>query len=156
MNRIHPTPKENAQGENKMTLTCITWNLRGWGGRQDNIKRKMSKIKSEIEGYDIIILTETHLSKEENEIKQFEKYLQEYRLHHVHDKYKSSGRKGVTIGIKKNLIDEKDITITSDKGTEDEGRWIRAEIKTILNKPLCIWGIYAPTIAKDRRSWLKK
>ena len=40
------------------------------GGRQDKIKKKMRKIKSEIEGYDIIILTETHLSKEEEEIKK--------------------------------------------------------------------------------------
>ena len=45
MNRIHPTPKENAQGENKMTLTCITWNLRGWGGKTRQYKEKNEQNK---------------------------------------------------------------------------------------------------------------
>ena len=76
----------------------MTWNVRGWGGRQDNINGKMNKIKGEIERFDIIILAETHLSREDTEIKKFGKYLQEYNVYHVHDKSNASGRKGVTIG----------------------------------------------------------
>ena len=81
------------------------------GGRQDKTKKKMKKIKSEIEGYDIIILTETHISKEEEEINKMEKLLQEYNLFHVHDKENASGRKGVTIGIKKNRTEIENIEI---------------------------------------------
>ena len=53
----------------------------------------MKKIKSEIEGYDVFILTETHLSKEEEEINKMEKHLQEYNLFHIHDKDNAIGRK---------------------------------------------------------------
>ena len=41
------------------------------GGKQDNTHNKMRKVKSEIEGNDIIILTETHLDKSDNEIKKW-------------------------------------------------------------------------------------
>ena len=42
----------------------MSWNIRGWGGRQDKTKKKMKEIKSEIKGYDVFILTKTNLSKE--------------------------------------------------------------------------------------------
>ena len=48
-----------------MVWKCMSWNIRGGGGRQDKTKKRMRKIKSEIEGYDVIIITETHLRKEE-------------------------------------------------------------------------------------------
>ena len=32
---------------------------------------------------------------------------------------------------------------------------MRIKIDKVLDKPLTIWGIYAPTNAKDRRTWLK-
>ena len=115
----------------------------------------MGKIRSEKESFDIIILTETHLSKEIGEIQKMEKYLQVFTLQHVHDRSNASGRKGVTIGIRKNIINTEDIVINTDEGQTDEGRWIRVEIKNLLDKPLCIWGIYAPTLAKDRKKWLK-
>ena len=79
----------------------IVWNIRGWGGKQDSVKKKMRKVKSEIEGYDIVILTETHLDRKEEEISKMGKYLQEYNVYNVHDKDRASTRKGVTICIKK-------------------------------------------------------
>ena len=45
-----------------------------------------------------------------------EKHLQEYNLFHVHDKENASGRKGVTIGIKKNRIKIENIEIKTDQG----------------------------------------
>ena len=111
----------------------------------------MKKIKSEIEGYDIIILTETNLSKEEEEINKMGKHLQEYNLFHVHDKENASERKGVTIGIKKNRIEIENIEIKTDQGKEEDGRWIRVTLNKILDKPLNVWGIYAPTNAKNRK-----
>ena len=95
-----------------MVWKCMIWNIRGWGGRQDKTK----KIKSEIEGYDVIILTETHLSKDEEEINKMEKHLQEYNLFHIHDKENANGRKGVTIGIKINRIEIENIEIKTDQG----------------------------------------
>ena len=139
-----------------MVWKCMSWNIRGWGGRQDKTKKKMKKIKSEIEGYDVIILTETHLSKEEEEINKMEKHLQEYNLFHIHDKENASGRKGVTIGIKKNRIEIENIEIKTDQGEEEEGRWIRVTLNKMLDKPLNIWGIYAPTNAKNRKKWLRE
>ena len=75
----------------------------------------MKKIKSEIEGYDVFILTETHLSKEEEGKNKMEKHLQEYNIFHIHDKENSSGRKGVTIRIKKNRIEMENIEIKQTK-----------------------------------------
>ena len=89
MNRYNYQKNQNAEQE-YMVWKCTSWNIRGWGGIQDKTKKKMKKIKSEIEGYDIIILTETHLSKEEEEINKMEKHLQEYNLFHVHDKENAS------------------------------------------------------------------
>ena len=99
-------------------------------------------------------MTETHLSKKEEEIRKFGKYLQEYTLHHVHDKHKASRRKGVTIGIKKNIVGEVDVKFTPDEGLEDEGRWIKMELSNVLDKTVSIMGIYAPTKAQERIKWL--
>jgi len=155
MNRIHPQHIPNNEQDN-IVLNCISWNVRGWGGRQDKIKKKMRKIKGEIEGYDIIILTETHLSKDEEEITKMEKNLQEYNMYHVHDKINASGRKGVSICLKKNTINIEEVEITSDEGNDDEGRWIQIKLNKILDKPINIWGIYAPTEAKTGKKWMKK
>ena len=66
---------QNAEQE-YMVWKCMSCNIRGWGGRQDKTKKKIKKIKSEIERYDVIILTETHLSKGEEETNKMEKHLQ--------------------------------------------------------------------------------
>jgi len=71
--RNNPDNADTNRRKENVTLRCICWNIRGWGGKQDRIKRKMSKIKSEIESFDITILTETHLSKEIGEIQKMEK-----------------------------------------------------------------------------------
>ena len=59
-----------------MVWKCMIWNIQGWGGTQDKINKRMRKkikrIKSEIEGYGVIILIETHLSKEEEKINKME------------------------------------------------------------------------------------
>ena len=78
----------------KVFLRFITWSVRGWGSWHYNIKQKMSKVKSELEGYNIVILVETHLSWEIDDIEKFEKYMEEFNLHHVHDKHRTGGRKG--------------------------------------------------------------
>ena len=94
----------------------IVWNIRGWGGKQDGIKKKMKKIKSKIEGHDIVILTETHLDTDEEEIRKIEKYLQEYNIFNTHDKHKPASRNGVTICIKKIIMEIENIEIRTDKG----------------------------------------
>ena len=63
MNRYNFQKNQNAEQE-YIVWKCMSWNILGWGGRQDKIRKKMKKIKSEIERYNVIILTETHLSKE--------------------------------------------------------------------------------------------
>ena len=56
---------ENQNAEQKYIVwKCMSWDIRGWRGKKDKTKKKIRKIKSKIEGYDVIILTETHLSKE--------------------------------------------------------------------------------------------
>ena len=154
MNRTKMLTNDKKKEEN-IILKCMCWNVRGWRGKQDKEKRKMSKIKSEIEGYDVIILTETHLSKEEKEIEKMEKYLEEHRLQHVHAKIKPNERKGVTVGIKKKLLSAEEVKIETDEGLEDEGRWIKIKINKLLDQPLTIWGIYSPAKLKERKAWLK-
>ena len=118
------------------------------GGKQDGVKKKMKKRKSEIEGYDIVILTETHLDRDEKEIEKMGKYLQEYNTYNVHDKHKPAARNGVTICVKKKITEIENIEIKTDEGEKEEGRWIRVRIKKALDKVINIWGIYAPTNAK--------
>ena len=72
LNRCIFQKNQNAEQE-YMVWKCMSWNIRGWGDGQDKTKKKMKIIKSEIEIYDVIILTETHLSKEEEEINKMEK-----------------------------------------------------------------------------------
>ena len=71
MNRTKTLTNDKKKEEN-VILKCMCWNVRGWRGKQDKEKRKMNKIKSEIEGCDTITLTETHLSKEGKEIAKME------------------------------------------------------------------------------------
>ena len=156
MHRTHPPDIQTiADPSKRIILNCITWNIRGWGGQQDNTKRKMGKIKGELEGYDIIVLTETHLSREKEEVDKFEKHLQDYNMHHVHDKTNSSGRKGVSIGIRKATINDNKVTFLLDEGEDDEGRWLRVTLTNVLDKPINIWGIYAPTNATERKKWMQ-
>ena len=46
----------------------------------------MGKIENEIQHYDIVILTETHLVDNEEDIEKMRNYLQEYYTYNVHDK----------------------------------------------------------------------
>ena len=126
------------QTEEKVNWKCIIRNIRGWGGKQDGIKKKMEKIKSEIEGYHIVILTETHLDTNEEEIKKMGKYLQEYNIYNTHDKHKPAARNGVTICVKKKITEIENIEIRTDKGEKEEGRWIRLRIKKALDKVINI------------------
>ena len=84
-----------------------------------------------------------------------EKHIQKYNLFHIHDKENASGRKGVTIGIKKNRIEIENMEIKTDQGEEEEDRWIIITLNKMSDKPLNIWGIYAPTNAKNIKngSW---
>ena len=115
MNRAQTSNQINTESE-KISWKCITWNIRGWGGKQDSVKKKMTKIKNEIQQYDIVILTETHLADNEEDIEKMRKYQQEYYTYNVHDKDRSSARSGVTICIKKRKIQGKDIIVKIDKG----------------------------------------
>ena len=83
----------------------------------------MGKIRGEVGGYDIVILTETHLSKEVKEINKFNKHMQKYHVHHVHDKFNAGSRKGVTLGICKAAIEAANIKFTNDRGkrTKEDG-----------------------------------
>ena len=85
-----------------------------------------------------------------------EEYLQEYNVFHTHDKDNTSGRKGVSIELKNNIIDIDKVEIRTDEGTNDGERCIRITLNSILNKLLHIWGIYAPTLAKERKQWMKE
>ena len=152
MNRV-PTLNNSTTGDNnnKIILQHITWNVWGWGGQQDNVKKKIIKIKSDLEGYSIVILTKTYLSRDIDKMKKLEKYMQEFSVHHVHDRHRASGQKGISIGIRKILLENNNIHLMSDEREEDKEQWICMTLTNVLDKLLCIWGIYAPTIATVRR-----
>ena len=83
MNRPTDRHKQEAAGQKMKSLRCVAWNVRGWRGTQSG-GRKISRIKGEIEDYDLFILTETHLSEEPETIEKFEKNMTEFHLFHAH------------------------------------------------------------------------
>ena len=134
-------------------LRCMAWNINGWRGEKGD--RKINKITGEVRKYDVFVLTETHLEDEENEKKAFNKYFEEYHVYHAHRKEQASQRCGVAIGIRKTKVEEKDIEFEREAEGEG-GRWVRATIRGVMEEELHIWGIYAPTVATDRKVWMRK
>ena len=82
--------------------------------------------------------------------------MQEYHVYHVQDKHNASSQKGVSIGIHKATIDVDNIIISSNEGKSDEGMCICITLENMLDKPLSIWGIYAPTNAAEKTQWMNK
>ena len=144
MNRTHTQTTQHTD-QNNTTLIFIFWNIRAQGSRQG---RKKRKIKNEIEVFNIIIPTETHLSKQDKEIIIMGKYLQKYNNFHVYNRNNTRGQKGVTIRVKKYRVNIEKVDAASDKGREEEGRQIGLRLKIILDKPLNTWGVYTTTIVR--------
>ena len=88
----------------KESWKYIVWSIRGQGGKQDSVQKKMRKVKSEIKVYGIVILTETHINRKEEDMRKVGKHLQEYNIYNVHNIDRASTRKGVTICIHKKMI----------------------------------------------------
>ena len=146
--------KQHTEDSKYVVMKSMEWNINGWKGDDKHKYRKIRRIKGEVIKYDQFILTETHLSDDEKEIAAFEQHFSEYYIYHVHAKEDSGRRLGVSIGIRKTMIEEKDIEIHREKQGEG-GRWIRMRLKGILEEPLDTWGIYAPAnTAKYRKEWL--
>ena len=155
-NRKRASGKQNTTTGHE-TMSFMSWNINGWKGEGRGFK-KIRRVESEVDNYDVFVLTETHLREDEEDVTRFEEEFQGYRLFHVHmDEKERRSKKGVTVGIKRNRIEEKDISIERDKGTKEEkGRWIRLTIKGVLEEDLNIWGIYAPVVAVDRKRWMRE
>ena len=58
------------------------------------------------------------------------------------------------MGIRKATTEAANIKFTNNTGEEDKGRWICATLTNVLDRPLHIWGIYAPTNAFQRTTWI--
>ena len=150
--------KDRKRTEENETISVMSWNINGWKGDEREDKKKIRRVKGEVIQHDVFILTETHLKDDEEDVRRLEKEFPEYSMFHVHmDEKEKRSKKGVTVGIKKRRIDEKDIRIERDKGEKGErGRWIRVTIKGLLDEDLHIWGIYAPVVATDRKKWMRE
>ena len=138
------------EGDTYEKMKWMAWNINGWKGDQNDKDeeynyRKIKRIRGEAEKYDGFILTETHLNddEEKNEIEKFEKHFKDYYVYHVHAREKAGKRLGVTIGIKRNRIEEKDIKIEREEEGE-KGRWINMTMKGVLEEDLHVCGVYAP------------
>jgi len=132
--------KQHTEDSKYVVMKSMEWNINGWKGDDKHKHRKIRRIKGEVIKYDQFILTETHLSDDEKEIAAFEQHFSEYYIYHVHAKEDSGRRLGVSIGIRKTMIEEKDIEIHREKQGEG-GRWIRMRLKGILEEPLDTWGM---------------
>ena len=60
MNIIQISNHINTETE-KISLSFIAWNIIGWGEKQGLVKKKVRKIKNQIQQYNIVILIEKHL-----------------------------------------------------------------------------------------------
>jgi hypothetical protein len=147
--------EEEKEGESKYErLRCMAWNVNGWKGEKG--KRKIRRIRGEVEGWDVFILTETHCEDNDQERAAFNAHFKDYHVYHVHAKEDGGKRLGVAIGVKKTRIEEEDIEIEREKDGEG-GRWIVMTITGMMEKPLHIWGIYAPVkTALNRKQWMEK
>ena len=103
--------KQHTEDSKYVVMKSMEWNINGWKGDDKHKYRKIRRIKGEVIKYDQFILTETHLSDDEKEIAAFEQHFSEYYIYHVHAKEDSGRRLGVSIGIRKTMIEEKDIEI---------------------------------------------
>ena len=131
----------------------MAWNINGWKGEKGD--RKISRIRGEVGGCDLFILTETHAIDEDEERAKFNAHFKDFHVFHAHAKEDGGRRLGVAMGIKKKRVEEANIEI--EKETDGEGgRWIMMKIKGLMREPLYIWGIYAPVIAVDRKKWMEK
>ena len=166
MERIKKKKKEEDKKEKKENSKrkkrwkCMAWNIDGWNDTMKT-KRKIHKIKSEIQGYDIVILNETHLDKVE--VERFEKFFdrdKNYTMYHatriMKDKDKGEKdrrRNGVSIIIRNNIMQDCEIEIEKD---DVEGRWIKMKVQKDGEKDMVFWGIYAPVKPTERKKWMKE
>ena len=127
------------------------WNINGWKWDINRRKPKRNKIRSEIERYDIVTLTETHMNKEE--IEEFEKTIgKDYNCYHSINTSKKN-RAGVTIMIKNNIFEDRQI-----KKVEIDprgGRWIIITVAYEDGEDRNFCAFYAPNKASERIKWLQ-
>ena len=140
--------KNNRQRWNTK-VKMMAWNINGWKGKgEEKIKNKMNRVKSEINRYDIIILTETHLKEGEEEDFECSLDKEVYFFTHAIEKNSEKRKAGVTIMVKEKLInrDREKIKVEVDP---KEGRWVNVGIEGVMKNNLEVWGIYAPNNAVE-------
>ena len=153
-NKQQKTTQEHGRGKK---FKMIAWNIAGAQNHRTSeiSKGKTGRIRNEINGNEVAVLTETHLySKETTQVKDFEKEMggnRDYFFVHAQAKKARSG--GVTMRIRKNAIGGNNFEVEKD---EKEGRWVKVRIDGLLNKPLDIWGIYAPANQIARKKWMRE
>ena len=124
------------------------------GDNSGKTKKKPNKIWSEINGWDVVILTETHLRDNEEERESFEKKFGGKIYEFFHATGKVSDKRGATIMIKKKIL--KNGRVDIEEQLDEEGRFAVIDIKNLMDRELRICGIYAENNAKQRKEWMKK
>ena len=76
-----------------------------------------------------------------------------YFFYHAIVKEEGHARCGVTIMVKRKVLDRDDERITA-KIDESEGRWVMIRMKGLLEKDLTIWGMYLSTKPTERKKWM--
>jgi exonuclease III len=135
----------------KKIIRFMAWNINGWRDTQAT-KNKINRIRGEMYGYDVCILSETHLCDGEEE---------EFERNFIHDKNVSfiyanakgeeQGRNGIVIIIRNNAIEEKEI-----KEDMLRGRWIQMKIRNVMEEDVILMAMYAPVNVTDRKKWMRE
>ena len=77
-------------------------------------------------GFDVLILSETHLNNLEEERGKFEEKIgKEYDFWHSVEGKEKEARNGVTIAIKKSIVSGKEVKVEMEMGDSDSSRMAR-------------------------------
>lgn len=130
-------------------ISFIAWNVDGWKGAH-----KTGKIWSEICKYDVIILNETHLKNDEDDIREFENKFGESKYIFVHATHAHLAQNGVTVMINRKYITNEHTQLQIEKDAE-QGRWVCISIKTWMETDVILCGVYLDNNEKLRKKWMR-
>ena len=131
-------------------IRFMAWNVNGMKDTEKT-KRKFNRILNEMNGYEVVILTEIHLK--DDEIERYKKMMRKRKWMSYFSNNKSVSRGGVMISVRMGVMDESQIEAEDDGG---EGRCLMLTMKNVWSEDVVLCGLYAPVNGLERQTWMKK
>ena len=123
------------------------WNIGYWNINGAKKKDKIDIVYELMKDYDIVLLAETHTTKDdEHDFAQ--RWGRQYRMHWAHG---TSQKNGMCMAIKQ-AHRLKDYDVTAD----EHGRWVALKTPrdTLTSAATLLLGVYAPSKPQERQRWM--